>query len=121
MLAASLPPAGCGRTPKPVSSVDVAWTLRPAPAAVGPATLTLTLRDRSGVPVQGAIVRLEGHMSHAGMAPVQETATERGPGVYEVSFAFTMPGDWVLLLSATLTDGARVERRVDVPHVRPSG
>jgi hypothetical protein len=55
------------------------------------------------------------------MAPVQETATERGPGVYEVSFAFTMPGDWVLLLSATLTDGARVERRVDVPHVRPSG
>ena len=48
------------------------------------------------------------------------TRGERGAGVYEVPFAFTMPGDWVLLVYAALPDGARVERRIDVANVRPS-
>ena len=66
-------------------------------------------------------MQLEGHMSHAGMAPVLADAVERTPGVYDVSFAFPMQGDWVLLVSAALADGARVERRIDVANVRPSG
>ena len=66
-------------------------------------------------------MRLEGHMSHAGMAPVLAEAAERAPGIYEIPFSFPMPGDWVLLVSAATTDGARLERRIDVAHVRPSG
>ncbi|HUR35433.1 MAG TPA: FixH family protein [Vicinamibacterales bacterium] len=88
---------------------------------VGPAALTVTLRHPSRDPVRGATVRLEGHMSHAGMAPVLADATESAPGVYDLRFAFTMQGDWVLLVSAALPDGARVERRIDVARVRPPG
>jgi len=121
VLAAGLPNSGCERTPQSAPPVDVAWTLRPEPAAAGPTTVTLTLRDRSGAPVRGARVRLEGHMSHAGMAPVQAEAAELAPGIYEIPFSFSMPGDWILLLSAVMTDGTRLERRIDVAHVRPSG
>jgi hypothetical protein len=60
-------------------------------------------------------------MTHAGMAPVLANASERAPGVYDLPFAFTMQGDWVLLVSAVLKDGARVEQRIDVAGVRPSG
>ena len=64
---------------------------------------------------------LEGHMSHPGMAPVLATPSSGRPGVYDVSFVFPMPGDWVLLVFATVADGARIERRIDVANVRPSG
>jgi hypothetical protein len=101
--------------------VTVTWSLTPATGGVGPATLTVTLRDPSGSPVKGARVHLEGQMSHAGMAPVLADASEREPGVYEIPFAFTMQGDWALLVSIVLPDGARLERRIDVANVRPAG
>lgn len=121
LLAVTVPHAGCGSGGHTVPPMDVAWTLRPAAAVVGPATLMVTLRDPSGDPVKGAAVRLEAHMSHPGMAPVLADAVERSPGTYQLSFAFTMQGDWVLLVSAALRDGRRIERRIDVANVRPSG
>jgi hypothetical protein len=119
LLTATLPGGACGRRSQADSTLNLTLTLRPAEPVVGPAVLTVTLRDRAGAPLQGATVRLEGHMSHAGMAPVLADATQRAPGVYEVPFAFTMQGDWVLLVSAALPDGTRVERRIDVANVRP--
>ena len=104
--------AGCGRRDHAGAPLDVRWTLRPQSPVVGPATLTVLLRDQTGAPVKGAKVSLEGHMSHPGMAPVLADAVERTAGVYEVSFAFPMQGDWVLLVSAARADGA---------NVRPSG
>ena len=121
ILLAALPTGACGRRAETSARLDLQWTLQPTSGMVGPATLTITLRDLSRVPVTGATVRLEGHMSHAGMAPVLADATDRGAGVYEIPFAFTMPGDWVLLVTAVLPDGERVERRIDVANVRPQG
>jgi YtkA-like len=121
LLAASLFNAACHRSTQSDSRFDVAWTLRPQAPVVGPAALTITLRTPSGDPVRRATVRLEGHMSHAGMASVTADATESAPGVYDLRFAFTMQGDWVLLVSAVLPNGARVERRIDVANVRPPG
>jgi hypothetical protein len=60
-------------------------------------------------------------MSHAGMAPVVTDAREHAPGVYDLPFAFTMQGDWVLLVSVALPAGGRIERRIEVANVRPSG
>ena len=97
------------------------WTLKPSPPVVGATILTVTLRGPSGDAVKGATVRLEAHMSHPGMAPVVADARERAPGVYDLPFGFTMPGDWVLVVSATLPAGGRVERRIDVRNVRPAG
>jgi len=120
LLAAGLS-SGCTRDAAVSPRVDVSWTLSPSAPVVGPAVLTITLHEPAGDAVKGATVRLEGQMSHPGMAPVLADGHERGPGVYEVPFAFTMPGDWVLLVSAALPGGRRAERRIDVANVRPAG
>ena len=80
--------------------------ISPTPPAVGQARLIITLQDTSGAPVEGAEIVVEGNMSHAGMVPVVDTAQAEGPGRYGISdFRFTMAGDWVLSLQATLPDG----------------
>jgi hypothetical protein len=63
-------------------------------------------------------VRLQGHMSHPGMTPIAADAAERAPGVYVADFAFTMRGDWALLVSVTAASGPRLEQRIDVRDVR---
>lgn len=118
LLVISLPSVGCRNRGQANSNLNLAWTLSPSAPAVGPASLAITLRDPSGTPVRSATVRLEGHMSHPGMAPVFANATERAPGVYDLPFAFTMAGDWALLVTVTLPDGTRTERRIDVAKVR---
>jgi YtkA-like len=116
-LAATLAIASCsGRA---TGTTRLSWTLTPTSPAVGPASLTVTLRDPAGIAVTGAKVRLEGHMSHPGMTPVIADAAERTPGVYVAPFTFTMPGDWVLLVSAALPHGGRLEQRIEVAGVRP--
>ena len=109
-----------GASRETAAPVAVAWTLRPEPAAVGPATLAVTLRDPANAPVDRAAVRVVGHMTHPGMAPVTASADARGGGVYEAAFPFTMRGDWVLVVSIQLADGRRLERRIDVPNVQPA-
>lgn len=116
VLAAGLTTASCVERTK--SAIVLSWTITPIEPAVGPATLTVTLRDPTGSAVPGARVHLEGHMSHPGMAPVIADASERTTGIYVAPFNFSMPGDWVLLVSAALPDGERVEERIDVAHVR---
>ena len=116
VLAAGLTTAGCVERAK--SAVSLSWTLTPTAPVVGPGTLTVTLRDPAGSAVSGARVRLESHMSHPGMAPIIADASERPTGIYVAPFNFSMPGDWVLLVSAVLPDGERVEERIDVAHVR---
>jgi hypothetical protein len=111
----------CGRRAASgaAADIDITWTL--SRRTVGPATLTLTLRDAAGAGVPGATVRVEGHMTHPGMTPILTTAADRAGGVYQADVEFTMAGDWVLLVTAALPDGRRVERRIDVANVRPAG
>src|SRR3954465_3089977 len=100
---------GCTKNAVDRPAVDVTWTLSPAAATVGPATLTITLRGPAGGAGSAGAVPLEGLMSHPGMAPVIADASERAPGVYEVPFAFTMPGDWALIVRVALPGGEQVE------------
>ena len=95
-------------TGDPAYDLDV--VISPTPPAVGPARLIITLDDSAGAPVEGAQIVVEGNMSHAGMVPVLDTAEVEGPGLYGISdFTFTMAGDWILTLEATLPDGRRVQ------------
>src|SRR5690606_29987146 len=94
--------------------VRVQWALTPEPAVVGPVHLEIRLVDSDGAPVDAAHVRLEAHMAHPGMAPVLGEAERQAPGVYVVPFAFTMRGDWSLLVTADLRDGRQVAHRIDV-------
>lgn len=99
--------------------IELTWSVTPAPPATGPARFSAALADaRTRQPVRGAVVKLEGDMSHPGMKPVFGTAREIAPGRYEAPIEFTMAGDWVLLLDATLADGRTLQRQVLLPGVR---
>jgi len=98
--------------------IQARWELEPAPPVVGAVTVRLSLvgQDDRGVP--GATLRLEGHMSHPGMAPVVTDAHDKGDGAYEANLRFTMAGDWVLVATGTLPGGQRITKQIDVVGVR---
>ena len=99
---------GCRRAEAADQAPDVQLTLSPAPETltVGPLRLDVKLRDPGGAPIDGATgVTLRGDMSHAGMEPVLATAAGQGDGVYTADFTWTMAGDWIVTVAATLPDG----------------
>lgn len=110
--------AGCRSQP----SVDIriAPEVEPQPARVGQATITLRITDSSGALVKGARIKLEGDMSHSGMAPVFADAAEFESGRYRANIELTMAGDWIVLVHLTLRDGAKVERQFDIKGVAPA-
>jgi len=100
-------------------AISVSWTLDPSPPfAATPTVVRLTLRDRDQKPVTGARLRLEGLMSHPGMAPVTATVTERGNGEYEAPLQFTMAGDWILLVTGELPGGGQIKKQIEINGVR---
>ncbi len=109
--------AGCGRGGQDLADVAMDLVVSPQPPQLGPATITVTMRDANGQPISGAKVELEGNMSHAGMVPVFVQAAEVAPGRYQADLEFTMGGDWFILVRAQLPDGRSMERQVDVPGV----
>jgi len=113
--------AGCTQPPETDEVPQVtAWDILPAPPSAGPDTVVrFTIRDMQARPVVGARLELQGHMSHAGMAPVVSPVTSVGDGVYEARLRFTMAGDWVLVVDGQLPDGSRLTRQIEVPGVRP--
>jgi hypothetical protein len=126
-LAAGCSAPGCdvhierNRVPDPTDAISVTWTLDPSPPVVGtPIVARVTLRDREQKPLNGARLRLEGLMSHAGMAPVMAALSPHGEGVYEAPLQFTMAGDWILLVTGELADGSPVKKQIEVAGVRPS-
>ena len=108
----------CNKTVDPGSALVVKSVISPLPAKVGSATVMIELSDSSAKPVEGASIVLEAVMSHAGMAPVFGGSTEVAPGRYNGNLAFTMAGDWVVLLHLKLANGTKVERRIDVKGVQ---
>lgn len=108
--------AGCrGEAPEGNSGFVMDVGISPTPPGVGPARLIVTLEDTAGNPVSGASIAVEGNMSHAGMAPVLDTAVSLpAPGQYLVEdFTFTMAGDWILSLEATIPDGQVATHRIN--------
>jgi hypothetical protein len=100
--------------------VTLEHTISPEPPTIGAATLILKLADSAAKPVSGARITVEADMSHPGMAPVFEEASETGPGQYQAHLKFPMAGDWVVLLHVQLPGGQRLERQFDVAGVRPN-
>jgi YtkA-like len=109
--------SGCARGGQELPDVGVDVAVTPSPPQLGPATITVTLRDSGGQPITGARVELEGNMNHAGMVPVLVRASEMAPGQYQASLEFGMGGDWFILVRADLPNGRSTEHRVDLPGV----
>jgi hypothetical protein len=120
LLATALVSLGCSRggSSGGAEDVKVDLTVLPTPPKVGDATATVLLTDRDGKPVKGATVKIEGNMNHAGMTPSLADAKEVEPGKYQANFELTMGGDWFVLVNATLADGRKLNRKMDLPGVK---
>ncbi len=118
LLLATLALVGCGRaerrSPETKDSFTVTFATDPAPPAIGPGAVILTLHDATGRPVDDARVTIEANMSHAGMVPVNAEATGGQDGIYRVPLRWTMGGDWYVDVRFTLPDGQVVGRRFPV-------
>ena len=66
----------------------------------------------------GARIKLEGNMSHAGMAPVFADAKETETGRYQSSMDLSMAGDWYVSARVTLADGRQFGREIELKGVR---
>jgi hypothetical protein len=109
--------AGC-RKPDASPGIVIQHEIAPWPARVGDAVVTLIVSDAASHAVSGARIALEADMSHAGMRPEFGETREIGAGRYQGRLAFTMPGDWVLIMHITLPGGEKLERQLDVNGVR---
>lgn len=108
-LAACRQAAGGVPLDAPADTADISLALAPAagaqPLPLEPLTWEVSLTDAAGAAIEGAAVTVRGDMSHAGMAPVEATAANAGDGLYRADFAWTMGGDWIITVTATLPDG----------------
>jgi hypothetical protein len=113
---------GCSRpssgTGDATGDVQIDLAISPNPPKVGDAEAIVTLKSKDGQPIRGATVKLEGNMNHAGMEPVFAAGKEAEPGQYKADMKFTMGGDWFILVNATLSDGRKMSRKVDVLGVK---
>lgn len=110
----------CGTPAQDDASAELTFelTFDPDPPRVGPSRVTLELSDAAGEPVEGASLRLEGNMNHAGMVPVFADASEVEPGRYAAELEFTMGGDWIVLVDAKTPEGHQQRWRETVSGVR---
>jgi hypothetical protein len=108
---------GCRGTANDEAGISIDASIAPQPVRVGTETVLIKLTDESHQSVTGARIRVEGDMSHPGMAPVFADAVEVSPGSYQAQLNFNMGGDWVVLLHMTLSDGRKIERQMDVKGV----
>ena len=116
--AALLFAGGCHSAQSEAPDVKAELALDPDPPVVGDNHLTLKLTDAKGAPLEGAKVKVEGNMNHAGMTPSFADLKETEPGRYAGTLKLTMGGDWFILVSAKTSDGKVVERKIDVPGVK---
>lgn len=110
--------SGCQVPTADTSSAQVDLTMEPSEPVVGSSLVSIRLADADGKLIEGASVRVEGNMNHAGMKPSFSDLTESEPGQYSGTLEFTMGGDWFLLVTATTPEDGTIERQIDVPGVR---
>lgn len=112
---------GCRHQSAPTTNLTIAYEVSPLPARVGDVTITIRMKDGgSNEPIAGARIKLEGNMSHAGMAPVFADAKEISPGQYRTNMKLSMAGDWYVLVHLTLPDGRELEQEFEIKEVAPA-
>lgn len=112
---------GCrNQSASTTTNLTVSYEVSPLPARVGDVTITIRMKGGSNEPIAGARIKLEGNMSHAGMAPVFADATEISPGQYRTKMNLSMAGDWHVLVHLTLPDGRELDREFEIKEVAPA-
>jgi YtkA-like protein len=93
--------------------------ISPQPPRVGPVTITVSLKQFSGKAFTGAQLKMEGNMSHAGMAPVFAEAKEIEPGRYQSVLQLSMAGDWKVTTHVTSAGEPKMDYTFEINGVEP--
>lgn len=80
------------------------------PPPAGDGRLVIRVADKEDQPIDTATVQIRGDMTHAGMLPIEASAAEGEDGVYHIPVRWTMTGEWIVTVEATLDDGRRAAR-----------
>ena len=105
--------AGCRQSAQNATA-EIGIALRAESLTVGETTLHIMLQDANGNPLATAQkIEVRGDMTHAGMQPVLAEEFSMDMGVYSVPFEWTMSGDWIVTVKATMADGSVSEERFD--------
>ncbi len=108
---------GCARVGQRSSSSDtqISLSVLPSPPMIGDSQLIIRVTDGAGRPINDASLAIKGDMTHAGMVPILAELNGGGDdGFYSVPFQWTMAGDWVVTIDATLSDGVIARQRIDL-------
>lgn len=92
--------------------ISLVAPLFPPPAGDG--HLAFRVTDAGEQPIDTATLQIRGDMTHAGMLPIEATATADEDGVYRTPIRWTMAGDWIITVEATLSDGRRATQSFNV-------
>ena len=111
LLFTGLATAGCSRVSQEAQHNQLQIELiEPLfPPAIGKDTRNIRVFDEKDNPINDATIAVKADMTHAGMVAVLGNATEGDKGLYKVPFEWSMGGDWVIIVQATLPDGTVAE------------
>jgi len=85
------------------------------PPVVGTGDLVLQVTDaQTGLPISDAYLSVKGDMEHEGMVPVLSSAKAGTEGEYIVPFEWTMGGEWIVSVNASLSDGSLTESNIEM-------
>jgi hypothetical protein len=107
--------AACGGVDRQgggAAEIELMGPLVPPP--VGSGQLLLRVTDRTGVPINDARLSIRGDMTHAGMTPFFVSADSGEDGLYPIPVEWTMAGDWIVTVDATLSDNSQVSRKFEL-------
>lgn len=79
----------------------------------GDGRLAFRLSDENDQPIEAAALTIRADMTHAGMLPIEAATATSESGVYRVPVRWTMAGEWIITVEATLSDGRRASRSFD--------
>ena len=113
LLLFALALAGCRQSAQ-TATAEIGIDLQAEALTVGKTTLVVTLTDANGQPLSAQKVEVRGDMTHAGMQPVLAESSNGENGMYEIPLEWTMSGDWIVTVKATMPDGAVAEERFDL-------
>lgn len=119
LLLGSVTAVACRHTPD-TGTADLTITLISSPTpTLADTTLILSLLDGQGQPVDDAQLEVRGDMTHAGMTPILGTAVAGQDGQYTIPFPWSMAGDWILTIRATMPDGSWREQQINLRVAEP--
>jgi hypothetical protein len=124
--------AGCRRAPDPEPGVEssadavapggalspdgirISLVAPVFPPPAGDGRLVFRVADENDQPIDTAALHIRGDMTHDEMLPIEATAATGEEGIYRVPIRWTMAGDWILTVEATLSDGRRATQVFDI-------